>query len=52
MNTSKNSEFGHVAALRYLAPILSYGKLVLRPAMLAERRQNAEDGKPVCRAPQ
>jgi len=52
MNTSKNTEFRHAATFRYLAPVLSYGKLVLRPAMLAERRRNAEDLKPVCRQPQ
>lgn len=52
MNTSNNTEFRPAATFRYLAPILSYGKLVLRPAMLAERRRNAEDLKPDCRQPQ
>lgn len=52
MNTSQNTEFRHAATFRYLAPILSYGKLVLRPAMLAERRRNAEDLQPVRHQPQ
>ena len=51
-NTLMNTKFRHAATLRYLAPILSYGKLVLRPAMLAEQSRNAEDLKPVCRQPQ
>jgi len=46
MNTSKNTEFRSAYSLRYLAPILSYGRLVLRPTMLAERRRSASDGKP------
>jgi hypothetical protein len=46
MIRSKNAEFRSAPALRYLAPVLSYGKLVLRPTMLAERRRSTSDGKP------